>query len=143
MDDSLQKANNKVIITLSGTQNTEALPPVMRLLNADAEAELSDIGQFVRDRFLTTALITTVHPQQTVKEILYKAQDERARDPSFQVELSYPPFASLPSASSLSSLPPSKEDIVLNVFAPSSIPPRALSAIDSRYTGTSGPHFFH
>lgn len=125
-----RQQNNKVIITLSGKQSVEALPAVMGLACADEDAELIDIGQFVvRDRFLSTALIMTPHPEQTVKEILYRAQNERNRDPSFQVEFSYPPFASHPSASSLSSLPPSTEELILIVFAPSTIPSQALAEL--------------
>lgn len=133
-DDSFRPRKNKVIITLSGKQCPEALPAVMRLLSVDDAAELTDIGQFVvRDRFLATALLTVSdHPAaQTVKDILYHAQAERERDPSFQVQFSYPPFASHPSASSLVSLPPSTEEVILTVYSPGSIPTDSLAALTS------------
>lgn len=123
---------NQVILTISGKQCVDALPAVMRLISSDPDAVLSDFGQFVvRDRFLATALITTAYPERTVKDILYGAQEYRREDDTFQVEYSYPPTGTDPSASSLSAIPPSTEELVLTVFAPSSIPPRFLASLTS------------
>lgn len=121
---------NKVILTMSGKQCAEALPFVMRLLATDPQAVLTDFAQFaVRDRFLATALLRTPHPQQTVKDVLYKAHQHTLHDVSFHVEYAYPPFASHPSAASLQSMPPSSDELLLTMYSPVRVPLQFLATV--------------
>lgn len=116
--------SEQVIVTLTGKQSPAALSQVMRILGTDSDSslQLQDFGQLVvRDRFIATALICAPGARDIVKNALFCAHEEGISI-DFTVAPSNPRAASSVSLPGLARSPPPRDEYVLTLFAPGSIP---------------------
>lgn len=116
--------DENVIVTLSGPQHPAALSQVLRVLGSHP---LSDFGQLVvRDRFIATALLSSPHARDTVKDALFRAHEENI---SIDFTVTHPDAAK-PNPSSLLNLADAhREDYVLTLFALGAVPMPFLAQI--------------
>lgn len=113
-----------VIVTLSGAQHPAALSQVLRVLG---HHPVSDFGQLVvHNRFIATALLSSPHARDTVKDALFRAHEENI---SVDFTVTHP-NAAVPSPSSLLNLADAqRQDYVLTLFALDTVPMSFLAEI--------------